>query len=125
MKPYKTKDNEKLIYSFTIKENNKTVNIVTVYCDENNKVFIHNTNGIKQDICPYMRYSGIFYCQKYSENFVTVPIEFWKPITTTPFLFVNLRNPKYQNCSELGMNAEDYKNCKYYKEVLNTYEKGN
>ena len=115
MKPYKLKKNEKMLMQMTYKEKDEVKNIITLYKNKDGRLFVHNANRIKQEVCPYMRNSWgcTFYCQKYADTMPDIPKE-W--LVEEQFFFTSMKNPKYKNCSELGMDANNFKNCKYWKE---------
>ena len=112
MKPYKLKENEELIMQSKVSREGKLLNIITMYEAADKSIHIHNANGIKQDICPNLRYGCSYYCSKYAEKALELPLELWEN-TTNGFYFA-WRNPKYKNCHELGQDLENYKDCKYY-----------
>lgn len=116
MKNYELKEGEKVIMTFTLSDtdkHDKVANIVTLYEDADKRIYVHNSNGIKQDICPYLRYAGTFYCSRYANIMPQVDYSHWE---TQSFSFgTTIRNPQYKNCDELGSNAEEYIKCKYYK----------
>lgn len=117
MKPYKIKKNEKLIVQYTIKEQDEVKNIITLYENKDGRLYVHNANGIKQEICPYMRASGLsFYCQKYADTIPDIPFNGW--LVEEQFFLTGMKNPKYKNCSELKMDANNFKNCKYYRTMI-------
>ena len=112
MKPYKLKENEKLIMQSKVSKEEKLLNIITIYEDANGNIHIHNANGIKQDVCPNLKYCGQYYCKKYAEKTPELPLELWE--NSLNGYYFAWRNPKYKNCQELGQDAEKYKDCKYY-----------
>lgn len=108
-------EDKRHIMKFTIydkDEQDKILNIVTIYEDADKKIYLHNTNGVEQNICPYLRYCGIFYCLEYADSAQEIDCSQWD--IKNNINFYTIRNPRYKDCSELGGNAEHYKDCKYY-----------
>lgn len=106
-------ENKRLIMQSTIYNEDKILNTITVYEDSDKKIYVHNTNGIKQNICPYLRYcGGLFYCLEYADNAQKIDCSQWDIKYNNNLCII--RNPQYKDCSELGENAEHYKDCKYY-----------
>jgi len=112
---YQLQENENLIMKFAVSKKDKIQNIITVYSDIEGHIHIHNSNGIKQDICPNLRASGnLFFCQKYLDARIKespLPLENWELYNCDSSF--EYKNPIYKNCQELNESLEKYKNCKW------------
>ena len=117
---YNLKKTEQLIMELKVYKYNELKNIITIYQDKQGKIYVHNSNGIKQCICPYLRQSNnMYYCAKYKESENIYQFGFptnWDIYAHKGYL--GFRNPIYKNCKELGINIEDYKNCKWYNTII-------
>jgi hypothetical protein len=118
MTEYELKENETLIMQSKIMKEDELLNIVTVYKNnDSGEIFIHNSNGVEQKICPYLRSCGLtFYCEKYLNSSPSVPPSSW--ISENQGLFCTYKNPSYKNCEELGFNPEQYQECGLYSTII-------
>ena len=118
MREYELKENETLIMQSKIVEGDELLNTVTIYKNnDSGEIFIHNSNGVEQKICPYLRSCGLtFYCEKSLNSSSSIPPSFW--ISKNQGLFCTYKNPSYRNCEELGFNSEKYQECRLYSTII-------